>query len=874
MTMDADGLRSAFTRFFVERGHAALPAAGLIPHDPSVLFTIAGMVQFKPYFTGEQVAPVPRATTIQPVFRTVDIELVGTDARHNTFFEMLGNFSFGDYFKERAIPYAWELVTEVLGFDPERLWVTIHESDGDAAGIWQESAALPAERIQAMGEDNFWRMGPTGPCGPCSEIYFDKGERFGAAGGPAHGGEERYVEIWNLVFMQYEQAADGTLSELPRKSIDTGAGLERLLTLLQGVDTVFETDVMAPLVEEAARLTKHIPGASERGDVALRILADHARAMTFLVSDGVFPSNEGRGYVLRRVIRRAVLRAHQLGVADLVTPSLVRAVATTMGDAYPKLVRDASLVETVVGHEEEAFRRTLRAGTALLAEELDRGARVLEGDVAFRLHDTFGFPVDLTEELAAELGVEVDRAGFEESMREQRDRARRSGKKGAAAGASAASDVWREVLERFGQTRFLGYQATTAEGRVLAAEERVGGAGVQSADGESPPPGAVVVDLVLDATPFYAEGGGQVGDTGTIEGPSGRFRVLDTTRVLDALVVHTGYVVEGEIAPGEEVGAAVDAERREAIRRNHTGTHLLHWALRAVLGEHVKQQGSLVAPDRLRFDFSHFAPLTVDELAQVDELVNSAILRDEPVRVYETSKGEAERAGAMAFFGDKYGDVVRVVEAGRGSVELCGGTHVHALGMIGLLRVVSEASIGANTRRIEAITGAASLAAVRANEALLVRAADALRTTPPELPAAIEKLLDHDRALEDELRALRSARLREEAARVASSAAGPRVVVRRDGLDASELRELALAVREHPSVETVALVGVAAPARVALVVATAADSGVDARSVIAAAASAVGGGGGGSPVLATAGGRNVEHVDAAADLLRHALGVS
>ncbi|MDA8291144.1 MAG: alanine--tRNA ligase, partial [Actinomycetota bacterium] len=748
MTMDADGLRSAFTRFFVERGHAALPAAGLIPHDPSLLFTIAGMVQFKPYFTGEQVSPVPRATTIQPVFRTVDIELVGTDARHNTFFEMLGNFSFGDYFKERAIPYAWELVTEGLGFDPDRLWVTIHESDADASGIWQEAAGLPPERIQSMGEDNFWRMGATGPCGPCSEVYFDRGERFGASGGPAHGGEDRYVEIWNLVFMQYDQAADGSLSELPKKSIDTGAGLERLLTLIQGVDTVFETDVMAPLVEEAARLTRHAPGQTERGDVALRILADHARAMTFLVSDGVFPSNEGRGYVLRRVIRRAVLRAHQLGVADLVTPTLVGAVARTMGNAYPKLVRDASLVETVVGHEEEAFRRTLRAGSALLDEELDRAGPAVAGEVAFRLHDTFGFPVDLTEELAAERGVSLDRAGFEEAMRAQRERARRSGKRSAAA-ASSASEVWREVLAQFGPTRFLGYQATTAEGRVLAVEERPAGASVRSDDGEGAPPGALVLDLVLDATPFYPEGGGQVGDTGTIEGPSGRFRVLDTTRALDGVVVHTGFVVEGEIVAGEEVGAAVDAERRESIRRNHTGTHLLHWALRTVLGEHVTQQGSLVAPDRLRFDFSHFAPLTSEELASVDALVNSAILRDEPVRVYETSKGEAERAGAMAFFGDKYGEVVRVVEAGRGSVELCGGTHVHALGMIGPLRIVSESSIGANTRRIEATTGHESLAAVRANESILARSSEALHTTPAELTATIVKLLDHERSLED-----------------------------------------------------------------------------------------------------------------------------
>jgi alanyl-tRNA synthetase len=872
MATDADGLRNAFTRYFVERGHSALPAAGLIPHDPSVLFTIAGMVQFKPYFTGEAAAPVRRATTIQPCFRTVDIELVGTDARHNTFFEMLGNFSFGDYFKESAIPFAWELVTDVLGFDPDRLWITVHDSDSDAAGIWREAAGVPAERIQALGEDNFWRMGPTGPCGPCSEIYFDKGARFGADGGPAHGGEDRFVEIWNLVFMQYEQRPDGSLEELPTKNIDTGAGLERILTLLQGVDSLFETDVMLPVVEEAARVTRQRQGTSERTDVALRVLADHARAMTFLVSDGVFPSNEGRGYVLRRVVRRAVLRAHQLGVAELVTPALVGSVVETMGAAYPKLVRDRALVETVVGHEEEAFRRTLRAGTSLLDEQLGRGVRTLPGEVAFRLHDTFGFPVDLTVELAEEQGVSVDRIGFDEAMAEQRARARRAGRKGAGGGADL--EAFREVLEQFGPTRFLGYQATTAEGRILAVQPRDAAVPLRSAEGEAPPDGAELVDVVLDATSFYAEGGGQVGDTGTIEGPQGRMRVLDTTRVLDAIVLHSGYFLAGTLDAGEEVGAAVDAERREAIRRNHTGTHLLHWALREVLGEHVKQQGSLVAPDRLRFDFHHFAPLTPDELARVDELVNAAILRDEPVRVYETSRAEAERSGAMAFFGDKYGEVVRVVEAGAASVELCGGTHVHALGMIGPLRVLSESSIGANTRRIEATTGAASLRQVRLNEQILARAASELRTTPAEVPDALERLVEQEHLLEAELRELRKAELRSEAVAIAADAAGGRVVARRDGLDPTQLRELALALRDRDEIDAVGLVSVTGPGRVALVVAVTHRSGLDARVAIAAPARAVGGGGGGSPELATAGGRDADGVVVALDQLRSALAAS
>ncbi len=558
MTWHGDDLRSAFTRFFVDRGHAALPPAGLIPHDPSVMFTIAGMVQFKPYFTGQQPPPVPRATTIQPCFRMVDIDIIGTTARHNTFFEMLGNFSFGDYFKELAIPYAWELVTEVLGIDPDRLWVTVHESDTDATGIWQDVAHLPVERIQRMGEDNFWKMGDTGPCGPSSEIYFDKGERFGEEGGPAHGSASRYIEIWNLVFMQYERSVDGALAELPKKNIDTGAGLERILALLQGVDSVFDTDVVAPVVEEAARLSGRAPGRSEESDVALRILADHARAMTFLVSDGVFPSNEGRGYVLRRVIRRAVLRAHQLGVAELVTPSLVDTVVATMSNAYPKLVRDASLVTKIVGHEEEAFRRTLRAGTALLDEELARGADRLPGDVAFRLHDTYGFPVDLTVEIAEQRGVEVDREGFDAAMDEQRRRARQAGKAGAGPD-ELGQERWRSVLEQFGPTEFVGYREPEAMARVLAVSPRDDAAGFVNVDGEQPPPGAELLDVVLDLTPFYAEGGGQVGDTGTLVSSTGTIRVLATDRAIEGITRHVGYVVEGEVPEGSVVTAAIDA---------------------------------------------------------------------------------------------------------------------------------------------------------------------------------------------------------------------------------------------------------------------------------------------------------------------------
>ncbi|HLI15364.1 MAG TPA: alanine--tRNA ligase [Acidimicrobiales bacterium] len=867
---DAAGLREAFTRFFVERGHAALPAAGLIPHDPSILFTIAGMVPFKPYFEGSVPPPVPRATTIQPCFRTVDIELVGTTARHSTFFEMLGNFSFGDYFKEDAIAYAAQFVGDVLGLEQERLWVTVHESDEDAAAIWHDVAGIPLERIQAMGEDNFWRMGETGPCGPCSEIYFDKGEAFGEGGGPAKGGPDRFVEIWNLVFMQFERHPDGSLTELPRKSIDTGAGLERLLAVLQGVGSIFETDVIAPVVTEAARVTGQVPGASEAADVALRILADHARAITFLISDGVFPSNDGRGYVLRRVIRRAVLRAHQLGVTSPVTPALCAAVVATMAGAYPKLARDASLVETVVAHEEEAFRRTLRSGTALIEQELATGGEKVRGEVAFRLHDTYGFPIDLTRELARARGMEVDEAGFAAEMAAQRGRAREA----ARSGAPEDEDRWRwqEVLATFGATRFVGYERTEQRARVLALRERADASSFANVDGERVPPGRRLVDVVLDTTPFYAEGGGQVGDTGVIEGPNGRLRVLDTTQAIEGLTRHTGYLEAGELHEGAEVVATVDVGRRDAIRRNHTATHLLHAALRRELGEHAKQQGSLVAPDRLRFDFSHFAPLRDEEVVRVEDFVNAAVLTDAPVRTFETSRAEAEERGAIAFFGEKYGDVVRVVQADDVSIELCGGTHVSALGMIGPFKILSESSIGANTRRIEAVTGERALAEARRVESLLGQAAAALRAAPAEVPAAVARLLERERALEEEVRALRAARRAAEASALARTAAAGRVVARRDDLEPSELRELALAVRNEPGIEAVALAGSPDGERAALVVAVTATSGIDAREPARAAAAVVGGGGGGSPEVATAGGRDVRGIDAALALLRERLG--
>jgi len=866
--MQAERLRRAFTEFFVERGHTALAPATLVPNDPTVLFTIAGMVQFKPYFLGEAPAPHLRATTIQPCLRTTDIEIVGTTERHCTFFEMLGNFSFGDYFKDQAIPWAYEFVTEVLGFELDRLWVTVHESDDEAAEIWPSTTPIPAERVQRLGEDNFWQMGDVGPCGPCSEIFLERRPELGAGAGPANDPSDRYIEFWNLVFMQSERWADGTMTPLPKRNIDTGAGLDRLLVILQGVPNVQAIDAVAPIVWTAERLTGRRLSEAGAVETGLRVIGDHSRAFTFLVADGVFPSNEGRGYVLRRLIRRAVLRANQLGSRDLVVPDLIDSVVATMGGAYPKLVSDAERIKKVAVHEEEAFLRTLRQGTALLETELEKGAATIPGDVAFRLHDTYGFPYELTVEISEERGVGVEAEGFEAAMAAQRERARQ-GSKAADVTPEAVAEAWRTLRVTHGATEFLGYSETIADVQIVAVLPSAMPADFANVDGECSPEGSQLLEVFLDRTPFYAEGGGQVGDTGEITTPTGRLRVIDTTAVVEGLTRHLGYLIDGVIETGEAT-AVVDAERRDAIRRNHTGTHLLHWALREVLGDHVRQQGSLVAADRLRFDFSHFGPVTPAEIARIEDLVNAEVLGDSPVSTDISSREEAEAGGAIAFFGEKYGDRVRVVHAGHASVELCGGTHVAALGMIGPMRVVSERSIGSNTRRIEAMTGTATLSMMRAADQALSETAELLQATPSEVPVAAERLLSRQRALEDELRGLRTAQLGVDAAMLAEEAAGNGgiVVARRDGLDANALRDLALSVRDRPGVRAVGLAGLAGQDRVALVVASQADSGVDARTVAAEAAKAVGGGGGGSPELATAGGKLAAGIPEALDRLR------
>jgi alanyl-tRNA synthetase len=858
MTMDAQELRKAFTDFFEKRGHTPVASSSLIPHDPTLLFTNAGMVPFKPYFLGDEPPPYPRATTVQKVVRAGgkhnDLDEVGRTSRHLTFFEMLGNFSFGDYFKESAIPMAWEFFTEVLGLDPERLWVTVHLSDDEAADIWQKTVGVPPERIQRLDEDNWWRMADTGPNGPCSEIFWDMGPDYGPGGGPANpAAEDRFVEIWNLVFMQFDQQADGKQIPLPKPSIDTGAGLERVLAVVQGVDAVWATDEFVALVDSVAEIV----GVSDRSDpkvvVSLQILADHARSTTFLVNDGAIPSNEDRGYVLRRIVRRAVRHAHLLGVTAPVMASLVDAVVDVMGEAYGELVTNRTSIADTLAREEEAFRRTLESGSAILDEALETLGPdgILDGGVAFRLHDTYGFPVELTEEIAGERGVALDAQGFEAAMAEQRSRA----KADHAAKSSGHVDMsaFQEVFAQHGSTEFMGRDSDTAEATVLLVADD---------------------SIVLDRTPFYAESGGQVGDAGTITGPSGSATVVDT--VLAAAGQHRHIVdgLQGTIAVGDTVVAQIDGSRRRAIRRNHTGTHLLHWAMREVLGDHVKQQGSWVGPDRLRFDFSHYEPVTDDEIAQIEDLANAEVYSGAPVENFETTMDEARDLGAIAFFGDKYGDTVRVMRAGEHSIELCGGTHVAALAEIGPLKIVSEGSIGSNIRRIEAVSGPASVDLLRTEQNRSRQVAEIVGVPVANLMEGMRKRLRELEELQDEIKALRSAAAKGRSGELAAGAVDGVVVARVDGMSREDLREVAMNLRSAPGVDAVVLGAALDGGGAALVAAVDDGSGHNAAGLIADAAKAIKGGGGRGDDFAMAGGKDAEALDVALDLARAAAGIA
>tara|TARA_B110000003_G_scaffold275984_1_gene320330 strand:+ start:146 stop:2734 length:2589 start_codon:yes stop_codon:yes gene_type:complete len=859
--MQAGELREAFSAFWTERDHQVRSSASLIPHEPSLLFTVAGMVPFMPYFLGEEQPPKSRLCTIQKCVRAGgkhnDLDDIGRTNRHFTFFEMMGNFSFGDYFKAEAIPWAWEFVTEVLGLEEERLWVTVHVSDDEAEEIWASSVGLAPERIQRLDKDNWWAAGDTGPCGPCSEIFYDLGPEFGDDGGPAEGGQDRFIEVWNLVFMQFSNDGSGELQPLPQTGIDTGAGMERLLAVLQGVPSVWDIDLFAPLLSEAERITGIKYGEDSSTDVSMRIFADHARSTALLISDGVFPSNEDRGYVLRRIIRRAVRHAWTLGVEDVVMPGLVEVVAEVMGDHYSDLRENLELIKDVVGREEEQFRRTLATGSQILEEavsSLEEGDS-LPGTVAFQLHDTFGFPVEVTEEILSERNLTLDKEAFDLSMDEQRERARSARDDGPA----VANEVYRQIVDQFDLTEFVRDSSSVADARVLAVVELEG----------------PQVEVFLDRTPFYAESGGQIGDTGTIKTDDALVAVDDCTFALPGLHRHLGRVVEGTISSESIAVAEIDDERRSAIRRNHTATHILHWALREVLGDHVKQAGSLVAPDRLRFDFNHFEAVTPAQQAEIEDLVNAELLTNGECLHYETTMEQAQEVGAIAFFGDKYGDNVRVLEAGDHSLELCGGTHVNALGDIGHLRIISENSVGSNIRRVEAVTGLATVERLQDSEQLIAEMGELLNSSPDEILEALERRLGEIKDLRGQVKALQQATAGARASEIADSAVGGVVIKRLDGLERDELRDLAAAIRDRPQIEAVVLAGAPDSGGVALVSAVIPDGKFEAASLIDEAAKAIQGGFGrkGNPPLIVAGGKNIDGIEEALNSARRVAGI-
>jgi alanyl-tRNA synthetase len=755
-------IRSTFLNFFERNDHRVVESSPLVPrNDPTLMFTNSGMVQFKNCFTGVEHRDYVRATTSQKCVRAGgkhnDLDNVGYTARHHTFFEMLGNFSFGDYFKEQAIPFAWDLLTRDFGIDKSKLLVTVYHTDDEAAAIWKKYAGLPDERIiRIASDDNFWSMGPTGPCGPCSEIFYDHGpEIWGGPPGSAEEDGDRFIEIWNLVFMQNERFEDGTMRALDMQSIDTGMGLERIGALLQGKHDNYDTDLMRALIEASAHVTSQDPDGP--GRVHHRVIADHLRSTSFLIADGVMPSNEGRGYVLRRIMRRAMRHAHMLGAKDPVMYRLVPALVAQMGQAFPELGRAQTLIEETLRLEEMRFRQTLERGLRLLDEELAGlpESAPLPGAVAFRLYDTYGFPLDLTQDALREKGRSVDIAGFDAAMAAQKARARAAW---AGTGEAADQTVWFDIAEEKGVTEFLGYDTESAEGQIVALVQQ--GAAVQNAaDGAT-------VQIMVNQTPFYAEAGGQVGDTGVIETATGRARVTDTRRMADVFA-HLAVIETGKIETGQAARLTVDHARRSAIRANHSATHLLHEALRRTLGDHVAQRGSLNAPDRLRFDFSHPRPLSDAELARIQAEVNDFIRQNSPVTTRIMTPDDARAIGAQALFGEKYGDEVRVVSmgtlegSGKGangatySIELCGGTHVRQTGDIGTFVVVGESASSGGVRRIEALTGAAAFDYLSGQAARLGTVAADLKTRPEDVPERVRALLEERKSLANEVAQLR-----------------------------------------------------------------------------------------------------------------------
>ena len=885
-------IRSTFLKFFADNGHEIVPSSPLVPrNDPTLMFTNAGMVQFKNVFTGVEKRPYQRATTSQKCVRAGgkhnDLDNVGYTARHLTFFEMLGNFSFGDYFKERAIELAWNLITKEFGLKKDKLLVTVYHNDDEAFGLWKKIAGFSEDRIIRIAtSDNFWQMGDTGPCGPCSEIFIDRGEHIwgGPPGSPEEDGD-RFLEFWNLVFMQFEQLEGGVRNPLPRPSIDTGMGLERMACIMQGVESVFETDTFRQLIDATASALGQSP--KDNTIASFRVIADHLRASSFLIADGVLPSNEGRGYVLRRIMRRAMRHAQLLGAREPLMHRLVWALVREMGQAYPDLVRAEKLIEETLRLEEARFRKTLERGLAILDEKsasLKKGD-MFDGDTAFTLYDTYGFPLDLTQDALKSRGISVDQASFTDAMDRQRQKARAAW---AGSGDTASEAIWFPLREKLGATEFLGYETETAEG-VVGALVKDGAAVDQLKTGES---GAIV----LNQTPFYAESGGQVGDTGMMLGEGVIFRVTDTQKKAGDLFVHLGIVEQGTLKVGTALQLDVDHSRRASIRAHHSATHVLHEALRQVLGDHIAQRGSLVAPDRLRFDFVHQKPITPEELARVEDIANDVVLENDEVTTRLMGVDEAREAGARALFGEKYGDEVRVVSMGKTarehganalgwSVELCGGTHVRRTGDIGMISVLSESAVASGVRRIEALTG--RHARKHANEAIALAktAAAELRTTVEEMPARIASLMEERKRQERDLSEARKKLAMGGGAPAASGSAASANGVRHvgdvklmaravEGIEPRDLKSLVDDGKKQIGSGVVAIVGITEDGKAGVVVGVTADltSRYSAVDLVRVASEALGGkGGGGRPDMAQAGGPDGAKADAALSAIEKAM---
>jgi len=880
MAMTGNELRQSFLDYFREREHTVVRSSSLLPgDDPTLLFTNAGMVQFKGVFLGEEKRDYSRAVSAQKCVRAGgkhnDLENVGRTARHHTFFEMLGNFSFGDYFKEDAIKFCWELLTAKWGLPKDRLKATVLADDDDAFRLWKEIAGLSDERILRLGEkDNFWAMGDTGPCGPCSEVHFHQGDHIACAEeqagrtclGPACDCD-RWLEIWNLVFMQFNRDASGKMTPLPRPSIDTGMGLERIAAVVQGKASDYDTDLLRPLIDHVERLSKIRYGADAEHDVSMQVIADHARTATFLITDGVTPSNEWRGYVLRRIMRRAMRHGRMLGLTEPFLWDVTKTVVEIMGAAYPEIVEAHGRVMDVVRQEEERFAETLDLGTAKIREYLETHAgdkrRVADGKFLFTLYDTHGFPTDLAQEVFQDAGWSVPAEAlqqFETEMDAQRERARAGASFGVVPEGNASVEVYRQLTAQLPKPQFLGYSELASPARILAVVgegRRLSGAG----QGQT-------VEIILDRTPAYAESGGQMGDTGTMVGREGQGAIEDTYYRGGQLIVHRVRVTQGRLRENEEVAVSVESRRRQGLKLHHTGTHLLHAALRKILGTHVMQAGSLVAPDHLRFDFSHGAAVKDSEVEKVEELVNEHVQANIVVTPAEMDLQEALKSGAMALFGEKYGDRVRVIRIGDFSTELCGGTHLEATGQIGLFKVVSEGAVASGVRRVEAVTGDAALRHVGREEQALRESAGLLKIPPLELPRRLQKLLEEQKQLEKQLQQLEARLAKGRAQELAASArviAGvPVLAARLDGLDAEGLRSVVDTLRERMS-SGVILLGSATDGKVTLVASVSKDltKRFPAGKLVQEVAPIVGGKGGGRPDLAQGGGTDVSRLDEA-----------